>query len=328
MCLRFQGFISLLAAGLFFHFTGNAQAASDYPNKPIQVIVAWSAGASEDLRARSLAPKMEQVLGQPFMVVNKPGAAGTLGLTLVAKGKPDGYLIGSSPTSPILFAPHVQKVEYDPLTDFTYLAGTAVQPYGILVRSDAPWKNLQELVDYINKNPGKVKYGSFGLGGLGHVYMEELGRQWTLNWVHVPFKGDAPNITALLGGHVPVIVSSSAFVPHVKSGKLRLLGLLTAKRSSTFPDVPTLKEMGFKLDLRGNEVLGFCGPKGMPPEIVKKLENAFRQAVGSLEYRKAMEQLDNEGLFRDSQTFTTLIRELYPQIGETIRNLGLDKIGK
>jgi len=303
-------------------------ASSDYPNKPIQVIVAWSAGASEDLRARALAPKMGEVLGQPFTVVNKPGAAGTLGLTLVAKAKPDGYTIASGSTSPILFAPHVQKMEYNPLTDFTYIAGTAVQPYGIVVRSDAPWKTLPELIDYVKKNPGKVKYGSFGIGGLIHIYMEEVAKEWNLNWVHVPFKGDQPNITALLGGHIPVAGCSSAFVPHVRGGKLRLLALFTAKRSLSFPEVPTLKELGFKLDLRGNEVLGFCGPKGMPREIVKKLEDAFRQAVETPEYKQAMEQLNNEGLFRDSRTFTDLVYELYPKIGQTIKDLGLAYSGK
>lgn len=319
----FKTLIGLLAVGMLFQFMASAQAASDYPNKPIQIIVAWTAGASEDLRARSLVPKLQEVLGQPVVVVNKPGAAGTLGLTLVAKAKPDGYTLGSSPTSPILFAPHIQKMEYNPVTDFTFIAGTAIQPYAIVVRSDAPWKTMTELVDYVKNNPGKVKYGSFGLGGLAHVYMEKLSKDWNLNWVHIPFKGDQPNITALLGGHVPVAATSSAFVPHVKGGKLRVLVLLTAKRISAFPQVPTLKEMGFKLDLRGNEVLGFCGPKGLPPEIVKKLENAFKQAVESPENKQAMEQLDNEPRFRDSQTFTKLIQELYPEIGQVIKELGL-----
>lgn len=297
--------------------------ADSFPSKPIQVVVGWSAGASEDLRARSLAPKMAEVLGQPFVVVNKPGAAGSLGLTFVAKSKPDGYTIGSGSTSPILFAPYVQKVEYNPLTDFTYIAGTAIQPYGIVVRADAPWKTFDELIDYVKKNPGKVKYGTFGIGGLAHVYMEALAKEWKLNWVHVPFKGDQPNITALLGGHVPVAGCSSAFVPHVKSGKLRVLVLMTAKHMAAFPQVPSLMDYGFKWDLRGNEVLGFFGPKGMPADIVKKLEDAFKVATESPEYLKAMESLENEGRFRDSQTFTKLIHDVYPQVGDMIKQSGI-----
>ena len=320
--------LNILWAILFLlPLTAMAQT-SDFPNKPIQVLVGWSAGASEDLRARSLGPKMEEVLGQPFVVVNKPGASGAIGFTLVKNSKPDGYTIGSASTSSILFAPHVQKLEYNSLTDFTYIAGTAIQPYGIVVRSDAPWKTFDELLDYVKKNPGKIKYGSFGIGGLVHVYMAAFAKQFNLDWVHVPFKGDAPNLTALLGGHVPISAASSAFVPHVKSGKMRVLVLLTGKRMAAFPNVPTLKEFGFKLDLRANEVLGFYAPKGTPPEVISKLENAFKQAVESPENQRAMESLENEAKFRDGPTFTKLIHELYTEIGQVIKDLGLSEIGK
>jgi tripartite-type tricarboxylate transporter receptor subunit TctC len=303
-------------------------AASDYPNKPIQVIIGWSAGGSEDMRARALAPKMQEVLGQPFVVVNKPGGSGALGLTATAKSKPDGYTISSGSTSPILFTPHLQKVEYDSIADFTYIAGTTIQPYTIAVRADAPWKTLDEFLDYVQKNPGKVKYGSPGLGHYCQIYMELLGRSRGLNWVHVPFKGDTPAITALLGGHIPVSANSSAIIPFQKSGKVRMLAIVAEKRMPQFPQVPSLKEYGFKFDLRANEVLGFIGPKGMPPEVIKKLENAFKQAVDSPEYKKVMEQLDNEPAYRDSQTFTKLVQELYPRIGEMIKEAGVSEIAK
>ena len=316
--------LNFLVLVIFYIFTTLAtQAQSDYPTKPIQIIVAWSAGASEDLRNRALAVTMEKVLGQPVVVVNKPGAAGTLGLTLVAKAKPDGYTLGSASTSPILFAPHVQKVEYDSLKDFTYIAGTCIQPYGIVVRSDAPWRTFQEFINYVKENPGKIKYGSFGVGGLAHIYMEALAKEWNLHWVHVPFKGDAPNLTALLGGHVPISAASSAFVPHLRAGKLRLLALFTGTRMTEFPEVPTLKELGFKYDLRGNEVLGILGPKGLSQDIVKKLEKAIEKAVESEEFKKAMETLVNEAKFRDSVTFTKLIQDLYPQIGEMVKISGV-----
>jgi len=313
----------LLAPALLFKFSDIGQATGDYPTRPIQIIVGWSAGASDDLRARSLAPTLEKALGQPVVVVNKPGAAGTLGLTFVAKSKPDGYTLGSASTSPILFAPHVQKLEYNPLIDFTYIAGTAAQPWGIVVKSDASWKTLEELIDYVRQNPGKIKYGSWGIGGGAHVYMEFLAKAKGLNWVHVPFKGDQPSLTALLGGHIPVALSSSAFVPHAKAGKVRPLAIIAETRMAAFPQAPTLKELGFTFDLRVSGVLGFCGPKGLPTETLKKLENAFKRAVESIEYKEAMEKLDNEADYRDSQTFTKLIHELYPQIGEMIKKLNL-----
>jgi tripartite-type tricarboxylate transporter receptor subunit TctC len=297
--------------------------AADYPTKQIQIIVGWSAGGSEDMRARALAPKLTEVLGQPVVVVNKPGASGTLGLNFTAKSKPDGYTISSGSTSAILITPQLQKLEFDPIQDLMYIAGTASQPYAISVRSDAPWNSLQELIDYVKKNPGKVKYGSPGSGHYCNIYMEILAKEKGLEWVHVPFKGDQPGITALLGGHIPVMASSSSIIPHAKAGKAKILAMVAEKRVATFPQVPSLKEFGFKFDLRANEVLGFCGPKGMPPEVIKKLENAFKQAVETAEYKNVLAQLDNEGGFRDSQSFTSLIRELYPIVGQMIKEAGI-----
>lgn len=306
-----------------WQFPSNIQAAGEYPNKPIQVIVGWTAGASEDLRFRSLAPKMEEILGQPVVVTNKPGAAALLSMTFIAKSKPDGYTIGNASSSSLLFLPHMQKVEYDTLTDFTFIAGTCGQPYAIVVRSDAPWKTWPELVDYIKKNPGKLKYGTYGIGGGVHVFMDVMGKKLSLDWTHVPFKGDQPAITALLGGHIPVAGLSSGFVPHARAGKFRPLAIFADNRLKAFPDVPTLKELGFAFDYRWAEVLGFTGPKGLPPEVVSKLEGAIKQATESAPFQKAMEQLENEAKYRDSQTFTRVINELYPEVGKMVEQAGL-----
>jgi tripartite-type tricarboxylate transporter receptor subunit TctC len=304
-------------------FPYSVQAAGDYPNKPIQVLVGWTAGASEDLRFRSLAPKMEEILGQPVVVVNKPGAAAAVSMTLIAKSKPDGYTIGNTSSSSLLFIPYMQKIEYNTLTDFTFIAGTCTQPFGVVVRSDAPWKTWGELIDYIKKNPGKLKYGTYGIGGGVHVFMDVMGRKLGLDWTHVPFKGDQPAITALLGGHIPVAGLSSGFVPHARVGKFRPLAIFADNRLRAFPDVPTLKELGFDFDYRWTEVLGFSGPQGLPPEVVSKLENAIKQAVESSPFQKAMEQLENEAKYRDNQTFTKVIHELYPQTGKMIEQAGL-----
>jgi tripartite-type tricarboxylate transporter receptor subunit TctC len=319
-------FVLTLALFLFPTFT-SAQSTEDYPNRPIQLIVSWPAGASDDARARALATKLQEVLRQPMVVVNKPGAAGTLGLTLAAKSKPDGYILGHSNASSLVFAPHIQKVEYNSLTDFTYIAGTTVQPCAIVVRSDAPWKNLKELTNYAKNNPGKIKYGSWGIGGYAHVYMEMLGKVAGIDWVHIPFKGDQPNITALLGGHIPVSFLSSAFVPHAKAGKLRPLVMFTEKRMPNFPEIPTLNELGFNLDLRVSGSIGLVAPKGLSPEILMKLEKATKYAVESAEYTQAMEKLDSEAFYRDSQEYSRLIHQLYPVIGKMIKQLNLSQPG-
>ena len=316
---------SLLILGvLSLFFCGAARA--EYPDRSIQLVIGFDAGGSEDLRARALVSKLGEVLGQPVVVVNKPGASGSIALSLVAKAKPDGYTLGSASASPVLFVPHMQKVEYNPLTDFTYICGSAVQPLGIVVRSDAPWNTFNELVEFVEKNPGKLKYGTFGIGGGAHVYMELVGKSRNLNWVHVPFKGDQPTVNALLGGHIPVAVSPSTFVPHVKAGKLRLLAMATETRSSAFLQVPTLKELGFNLDFRAfGDVLGYLGPKGLPPGIVKKLEDAFKKAVESPEFQQIMENLTNDRRYRDSQDFTKMIHEVYPRTGQMIAQLGISQ---
>lgn len=305
-----------------------AGAATEYPTKPIQVIVGWTAGASEDLRFRALAGKMEEVLKQPVIVVNKPGAAALVSMTLIAKAKPDGYTIGNTSSSSVLFLPHMQKVEYDPLTGFTYIAGTCSQPYGIVVRNDAPWKTFQELIEHAKKNPGKIKYGTYGIGGGVHIFMDVMGKKLGLEWVHVPFKGDQPNLVALMGGHVPVSGASSAFIPHARAGKLRPLAIFADNRLRAFPQVPTLKECGFDFDYRWTEILGFSGPKGLPPEIVQKLETAIKHAVDSPAFAQVMTQLENESKYRDSKTFTRTIHELYPRVREMIEKVGLLDPGK
>jgi tripartite-type tricarboxylate transporter receptor subunit TctC len=318
----FKGF---LAFSLVFFFWSSL-AEAEFPDRPIQLIIGFDAGGSEDLRARALVPKVGEVLGQPVVVVNKPGASGSVALSLVAKAKADGYTLGSASASPVLFVPHMQKVGYDPLKDFTYICGSAVQPLGMVVANDAPWKTFNDLVEYVRKNPGKLKYGTFGIGGGAHVYMELVGKALNLNWVHVPFKGDQPTVNALLGGHIPVAVSPSTFVPHVKAGKLRLLAMVTESRSSAFPDVPTLKEQGLNFDFRAfGDVLGYLGPKGIPENALKKLEGAFKQAVDSRDFTEIMEKLTNDKRWMDSQSFTKMIQEVYPRTGQMIEQIGISQ---
>jgi tripartite-type tricarboxylate transporter receptor subunit TctC len=323
--LRKKLFKGYLAFSLVF-FLFPSMVEAEFPDRAIQLIIGFDAGGSEDLRARALTPKLGEVLGQPVMVVNKPGASGSVALSLVAKAKPDGYTLGSASASPVLFVPHMQKVGYDPLKDFTYLCGSATQPLGIVVANDAPWKTFNELVEYVKNNPGKLKYGTFGIGGGAHVYMELVGKSRGLNWIHVPFKGDQPTVNALLGGHIPVAVSPSTFVPHVKAGKLRLLAMATESRSSAFPQVPTLKELGFDFDFRAfGDVLGYLGPKGLPSDVLKKLEGAFKQAIDGPDFTQIMEKLTNDKKWSDSQSFTKMIQEVYPRTGQMIEQLGISQ---
>ncbi len=312
----------LVVIMVLLHFPAKVWPQEDFPNKPIQIIVGTEAGGSDDLRYRSLAPKMAEVLKQPVIVVNKPGAANQLAVTTIAKSKPDGYTIGPASTSALLFMPHMQKVGYNTLSDFTFLAGIASQGYGILVKPDAPWKSFQELVAYSKQNPGKVKYGSWGIGGSGHLYMAMVEKNLGIRWAHVPFKGDAPNLTALVGGHVPLSIATVAFAPYVRTGQLRLLAVIANGRMSAYPDIPTVNEVGVEVEGVW-DTIGMCGPKGLPPTVVRKLEGAICAAAEGDEFRKAMKTLETEVRFRDSETYTKMVREVYPQIGDMVKKAGL-----
>jgi len=321
--------IILLVVAFLFQFTPNAQAAGEYPTRPIELLVPFTAGGTTDLRARALAPKMGEVLGQPVVVLNKTGAAGTLAATIVARAKPDGYTIGYATASPIISAPHMQKLEYDVLTDFTYVAGAAAVKLGcaIIVRGDAPYKTIGEFIDYAKTKPGEIKFAHAGIGSYPHSYLEMFAKVKNLKLVQVPFKGDQDALTALLGGHVSMasIAGFAPFVSHVQSGRLNILAVFMENRTVEFPQIPTVKEIGFPYDLRAGDILGIWGPKGLPPEVVKKLENAVKHAGESPEYKGNLERWGDEVRFRDSREFTKLIHDIYPQMGEMIKLLGFSK---
>ena len=288
----------------------------------------WEPGASEDLRVRALTPTMAKVLGQPVVVVNKPGASSGIGLTLIAKAKPDGYTIGNSSVSGLLFAPHTNKVEYDTMHDFTYIASTGVQPYAVVVRSDAPWKNFNEFIDHVKKNPGTVKYGVAGIGGMVHVYMEILAKEWGLKWDVVPFKGDQPNVTALLGGHIPVCGNAICIRSTGEGREIPTPGVDHCAKNGTLSGCSDIERFGIQTGFEGERSFGYLrDPKGLSSEVVEKLENAIKQAVvdGRLSSVRLWiswtTSLNSETARRQRSWFD----QLYPKIGNMIKEVGLKK---
>jgi len=308
-----------------FVFCSGAFAAEPYPSKEIELIVPFNTGGGIDLMSRALAPKLSEILGKPVLVVNKPGAAGTVGTALSVKSKPDGYTLVSLSPSCILFAPNFQKVPYDPLKDITYIAGWVDQPFGIQVRADAPWKTLQDLIDYAKKNPDKIRHGHLGTNSLGHIYMEAIAKDRGVSWRHVPFMGDGTTIPALLGGHVEVATIAVAWVPYARAGQIRPLALFGTKRFPGFPDTPTLNELGFNYYAGAAGFLGVGAPPGLPEEIRKKLEDAFRMAINSPEFKKTTESLSLEVWFRPGAELKKSAEEGLKNIGEMAERLGLKK---
>lgn len=300
-----------------------ALAAEPFPSREIEIIVPFDPGGGTDLLARVVAAKLTEQLGKPVVVVNKPGAAGTVGTTLLSQRKPDGHSLMTVTPSPIIFAPHRQKLAYDPLKDFTYLAGVVRQPFGIQVRADAPWRTFQDLLEDAKKNPGKIKYGTDGVNSWGAIFMAAVAQDRGINWIQVPFKGDATLLPAFLGGHVDVGVMSVIWVPLAHAGKLRPLAVVTEKRLSDFPETPTLSELGFNYFLGIGSITGFAAPKGLPDDIRKKLEDAIRLATESTEFKETAKKVSFEVDFRNGREFAQQVEQGFKSLAEMMKKTGI-----
>jgi tripartite-type tricarboxylate transporter receptor subunit TctC len=294
----------VVATSLF----GAAVIAQDFPSRPVTLIVPWPAGGSTDLAMRALAASTEKYLGQPIVIENKPGAAGTLGANAMITAKPDGYTITQIPITVFRY-PHMAQVGYDPLTDLTYLIGISGYTFGVVVRADAPWKTWQDLIAYAKAHPGKLSYGSPGANTSLHVTMEDIAQRDGIKWVHVPFKGNADNMTALLGGHIQVSADATGWGPHVDAGKMRLLVTWGSQRTKRWNDVPTLKELGY--DIVSTSPYGIAGPKGMDPKVARVLHDAFKKGMEDPGHRQAMEKFDQELLYMSGEDYTKFARDTF-----------------
>lgn len=265
------------AAGLWVAMTAGAAGAADFPTRPVTLIIPWTAGGSTDGSLRALAEATAKHLGQPVLIDNKPGGSGTMGASLVATMKPDGYTVAQAPLT-VFRLPHMVKTNFDPKKDFTYVVHLSGYTSGTVVRKDAPWKSLREVVEYARANPGKVTYGIPGMGTSSHITMERIAMAaGGIKWRPVPFRGGAETNAALLGGHVDIVADSTGWAPLVESGDFRLISIWGAKRAVRWPEVPTLQEQGF--DIVSESPYGLVGPKGMDPAVTKVLHDAFKKGL-------------------------------------------------
>jgi tripartite-type tricarboxylate transporter receptor subunit TctC len=278
-------FVAACAFGLAAPLTVQAQA---FPNRPISLICPWPAGGSTDLHLRKVAELASKQLGQSVIVENKPGGSGMNAPVIMAKNaKPDGYTV-SQLVITAYRQPHMQKVDYDPVNDFTYILGLAGYTFGVVVRADSPFKSFKDVIAYAKDNPNKLSYATPGPGTSLHFAMEEIASRTGVQFLHVPFKGYADGATALMGGHVMVQVDSTGWANLVDSAKLRLLATLGDKRTRW--NAPTMRELG--IDTVSASPYGLVGPKGMPPQVVKVLHDAFKKASDDPENLKTLQQLD------------------------------------
>ena len=304
--------LTLLAAGPI--------AAQSFPTRPITMIVPWSAGGGTDIAMRSLGQATAKILGQPVLIENRPGAGGSLGPAAMANARPDGHTLSQMPIS-VLRIPHMQKVAFDPLTDFTWIAMISGYTFGVVVRADSPFRSLRDIVEFARANPGKLTYATPGTGTSLHITMEDIAAREGISLTHVPFKGQADGSNALLGGHVMVQSDATGWAELVEAGRLRLLATWGAERSRRWPNVPNLKEAGY--DIVANSPYGIAGPRGLDPKIVRNLQDALRKALDDPEYLKAITRLDQENFFLSSDDYTAWVRRTYAAEKIFLERLGL-----
>jgi tripartite-type tricarboxylate transporter receptor subunit TctC len=299
--------------------------AQTYPERAINFICPWPAGGTADQSMRALCQAAARVLGQAIAVENKVGASGMIGTKAMVSAKPDGYTIGQIPISVTRFS-QLGSVQIDPLKDFTYLARTSGQTFGIAAPADSRFKALADVVAYAKANPGKLTYAHAGVGGATHVGMEEFALAGGLQFNHVPFKGGADALQAVLGGHVELLADSSSWAPHVESGKLRLLATWGEQRTTRFRDAPTLKELGYNVVVDAPNGIG--APKGLDPAVAKKLRDAFRIAVASPEFKAVADRIDAPVLYLDGPDYEKYVASVYAKETALIDKLKLRELMK
>lgn len=280
---------AMAAAGLLLA-PALAQAQSDYPNKPIKLIVGFAPGGSTDIVGRIVAQKLTERLGQPVVVENRAGAGGTIGANLTAKAAPDGYTLTlGTTTTHAIAAGAYSKLPYNPVTDFTPISLVAITPYLLVVNQQVPAKTLPEFVALAKSNAGKMNYASAGNGTATHLAMEMLKDAAKIDLVHVPYKGNAPADVAILAGEVQTVFGSMpALLQNVKAGKVQPIAVGTTRRSPALPDVPTVAEQGFP-GFDAALWLGVFGPANMPKPVVDRLHKEILAIVATPDFKAAMD---------------------------------------
>ena len=295
---------------------GQAMAA-DFPTKPITLICPYPAGGSTDVIARPLAEAAGKILGQPVLVENKGGGGGAVGTGSIIGKEPDGYLLSIVVTS-LHRAAHINKLSFDTVKDVTPIIRVAGYLYGVLVRPDSKIKTLPELIQAAKAKPGELTYMASGIGTGGHIAAEEMAANAGVKFNHLPSKGDQESSASLLGGHVDFISTTSGWIPLVEAGQLKLIATYGDARVKRFPDVPTVKELGYKVV--HDSPIGIVGPKGMSAERVKILHDAFHKALSDPGFLKAMGAYEMPVLYQSTADFTKFWAEAYVEAGQQVKN--------
>lgn len=292
------------------------------PEKPITIYNPFAAGGVTDVHMRLLAEAVGKILGQQVIIDIKPGAAGTLAPAMLLNAKPDGYTLAVMSINTLRY-PHYQQTSWNPLTDFTYITGLSGYTMGIVVRSDSPWKTFQDLIAAGKKDPDKYNYGTSGVGGTGQLMMIEVEQATGAKFTHVPYKGGAEWMQALMGGEIQFIADAAQWAPFVDDGKCRVLAFATEKRIPRYPDVPTMIELG--VNVVGQSPYGLLGPKGLPPAIVDTLYRAFKQASAEPKVTEYLAKFIQVPWDKNPAEFRAFAEKYYAEVKPLLVKAGLAK---
>jgi tripartite-type tricarboxylate transporter receptor subunit TctC len=298
-----------------------AQAQS-FPAKPIKLIIAFPAGGPTDITMRSLADNASRILGQPVVIENKPGAGGTLPAQTLQTSAADGYTLAQIPLG-VFRLPYTTKINWDPVKDISYVLNVTGYAFGLVVPADSPLKTWTHYVGWAKANPGMLTFGSTGTLTSPHLTMELIAQQQGMELLHVPYKGSADLMQALMGGHIMSAADSTGFAPLVESGKLRVLNTWGEQRLAKFPQAPTLKELG--LGLVQNSPFGIGAPRGTPADVVKRLHDAFKAAMEQESYTTALARYDMVPMYMSSAAYGKFAADTFAREKALVEKLGLLK---
>ncbi|WP_424811640.1 tripartite tricarboxylate transporter substrate binding protein [Roseococcus sp. YIM B11640] len=299
-----------------------ALAQTRYPDKPIRLIIPWTPGSSSDVQLRNLADLASRALGQPVVAENRAGAGGTLhAVTLAREARPDGYTIGQMHLSVVRRPYLVRTPQWDATTDFTHIIGLTGWLYGVAVKADSPFQTFQDMIAYARANPGRLSFATSGIATTNHLAMEDIAAKERIELTHVPFRGSSEGVTGVLSGNVTMIADSSTWAPQVEAGAMRVLCVWTAERVARFPNVPTLKELGY--DMVVTSPYGISGPARMDPGVVRVLHDTLRDGLMSAENARVRGQFDMPLAYLDTEQYQDFIIRRAAYEREIVNRLGI-----
>ena len=314
---------AFLLAALLAPLAIDAQAqAQAWPTKPVRVIASVPAGGTPDVIARMVTPGLSSILGQQFVVDNRGGAGGLIAAELVARAAPDGYTLFFSSSGALTILPHLQKVPYNAQRDFMPVSLVCIGPFLLITHPSVPVKTVKDLIALAQAQPGKFNYASAGNGVPNHLAMELFKNMAGVNIIHVPYKGAPQAVTDLIGGNMHMMLNSiPPVMQHIKAGRLRLLGISSARRSPQLPDVPTISEAG----VPGYEFItwfGMIAPAGTPKDIIARLHSALVKVIQAPDAKAQFEKLGYDAVGNSPDEFASYIRGEYEKYGKVIKLVG------